>query len=171
MKILSTDEIAIRLATTQSLDVSGRKQVAALLETDAARICRLENTENTEHAAADRRYLKASEAVKMDRLAGRPYIIGRMAALVGYSVHKLEAGVAAEGMHKHLACIAKEFGEALTEMADAAADNKTTIAEAKAIYASLHDARAKIEDAMCECERVIAGEQRPTASVSELRAV
>lgn len=166
MKMLSPEEIAIRLATTEALDIAGRKQAAALLETNPARISRLENTDNTENAAAERLYLKASEAVRLDLLAGFPYIIGAMAKAQGFELRKLEQGVAEEGMSRHLAAIAKEVGELLSEMADAASDNRTTVAEAHRIYGCLTDVFARLRDAMSECERVIAGD----AKVS-LRAV
>ena len=101
MKVLSEIEVAIRLATTRSVDVSGRKQAAAVLETNTGKICLLENTENTPSAGAARMYLKASEAVKLDRLAGAPFILEAMARLEGFELTRAESGIAAEGMKRY----------------------------------------------------------------------
>lgn len=166
MKVLSEIEVAIRLATTRSVDVSGRKQAAAVLETNTGKICLLENTENTPSAGAARMYLKASEAVKLDRLAGAPFILEAMARLEGFELTRAESGVAAEGMGQHLVAIAKKFADALAEMADAARDNNTSISEAKRIHAALHDAICRMQDAMAECERTIAGEKPKLSAVS-----
>lgn len=166
MKVLSEIEVAIRMATTESVNVSGRKQAAAVLETNTGKICRLENTDNSPTAASERMYLKASEAVKLDRLAGAPFILEAMARLEGFELTRAEPGIAAEGMSQHLVAIAKKFADALAEMATAARDNNTSVSEAKRIHSALHDLICCEQDVMRECERIIAGEKPKLSAVS-----
>lgn len=155
MKVLSEIEVAIRLATTQALDVAGRKQAAAVLETNPARISRLENIENTPNAASERLYLKASEVVLLDRLAGAPYLLEAICSLEGRELAPVaEQGVADEGMSAHSAALLKEFAEALDDMSRAIRKGMTPTL-AKGLYDNLQDVIDRAKDTQAECYRTI----------------
>jgi hypothetical protein len=168
MKVLSEIEVAIRLATTQALDVAGRKQAAAVLETNPGRISRLENIENTPNAASERLYLRASEVVLVDRLAGAPYVLEALCALEGRELAPIaEQGVADEGMPAHSAALLKEFAEALEDMSRAIRKGMTP-ALAKQLYDNLQDVIDRAKDTQAECYRTIC-QNKPSQVLKAVR--
>lgn len=158
MKLLDDIEIAIRLAFSEAVQACGKAaNAAAVLQTNEPKISRLQNIENTEHAAAERAYLKAADVVRVDRLAGAPIMLSAMAALEGYEIEKADRPVVdLQGMHKHLSTLAKEFSEACAEMAD---HGPVSVAKARRIRSELQDLVNRGRDAVAECDQIIAGEK------------
>lgn len=156
MDILTADEIAIRMATERAVSICGARQAATALGTDVSKISRLQNISNDESSRKARVYLKAHEALTLDRLAGAPIISAEMVEMQGHSVaEKVTSGVAAEGMPRHSAAILKEVAEAIKDMADALTRTPSR-SLAERIHESLQDVIDRSKDAQAECLRVIA---------------
>jgi hypothetical protein len=161
MKLLDEVEIAIRIAFAEAVHRCGKgANAAAILETNEGKISRLQNIENTERAASERVYLKAAEAVRIDRLAGEPIVLSAMAALEGYEITAADRHSKPLGMHRHLSVLAKEFGEACTQMAEGA----DSVSKAKRIRAELQELVNRARDCIAECDHVIAGEKLKVVS-------
>jgi DNA-binding transcriptional regulator YdaS (Cro superfamily) len=156
MKVLDHIEIAIRQAFATCVDaVGGGKNMAAVLGYDEPKISRLQNCENTETQAATRAWLRANEIVKADLLAGQPIILSALAALEGCTVQRAERNsMAGWDVHKHLSCLAKEFGEAVNEMSDGGAPS---IAKARRIRSEIQDLVNRGNDCIAELDLIIAG--------------
>jgi hypothetical protein len=161
MKLLDEIEIAIRLAFAEAVHACGKAaNAAAVLQTNEPKISRLQNIENTERAASERAYLKAADVVRIDRLAGLPIMLNALAALEGCTVQSADRHAAPKGMPHHMSALAKEFGEAVREMADGA----DSIAKARRIRAELQDLANRVNDCISECDSVIAGEKLKVVS-------
>lgn len=156
MKLLSVEEIAIRMATEQAVQAAGGgRQVALALGRDEPAVSRLQNTSNERSAAESRAYLKASEVVLLDRLAGAPYLLETICKLEGRELAPVaELGVADEGMSAHSAALLKEFAEALEDMSRAIRKGMTP-ALAKGLYDNLQDVIDRAKDTQAECYRTI----------------
>lgn len=164
MKLLDDIEIAIRIAFTEAVQRCGKgANAAAVMETNEGKISRLQNIENTEHAAAERAYLKMSEAVRIDRLAGAPVMLAAMAALEGYEIEKADRKTDVNGMHRHLSVLAKEFSEACAEMADG---GPISITKARRIRSELQDVVNRGRDCIAECDQIISGSAEKPRIVS-----
>ncbi|WP_156041738.1 hypothetical protein [Bradyrhizobium sp. URHD0069] len=135
----------------------GGAHMAAALETNPGKISRLQNTDNTPVAMSERLYLKAGEVIKADRLAGAPIMLSALAALEGYEIQAADRHVAPKGMHQHLSTLAKEFGQAVTEMADGDA---LSIAKARRIRTELQDLVNRARDCIAECDQIMSGEKQ-----------
>ncbi len=157
MKVLDHIEIALRQAFANCVrTVGGGKNMAALLIMDEPKISRLQNTENTELAATSRAWLRLGDAVRADICAGSPIMLSAMAALEGYSINPAERTKEGRDMHEHLASLAKEFSEAVNELATGGIPSP---AKARRIRTELQDVINKANDCIAECDHIIAGEK------------
>ncbi len=157
MKILDHIEIALRTAFKECVQaVGGARNMGALLAYDEPKISRLHNCENTEVAASSRAWLRIGEAVRADICAGSPIMLSAMAALEGYSINQAERTREPRDMHEHLASLAKEFSEAVNELATGGIPSP---AKARRIRTELQDVINKANDCIAECDHIIAGEK------------
>lgn len=170
MKPLSVEEIAIRMATERAVQAAGGgRQVALALGRDEPAVSRLQNTSNEQRAADNRAYLKASEVVALDKLAGAPYLLETLCALEGRELAPIaEPNVADEGMSAHSAALLKEFAEALDDMSTAIRKDMSP-ALAKHLYDNLQDVIDRAKDAQAECFRKIC-ENKPAQVLKAVRA-
>jgi hypothetical protein len=162
MKILSEDEVAIRVATEKAVQAAGgQASIAAALETNTGKISRLSNISNDLNAQKERLYLKASEAVKIDALAGSPFILEAMAARLGFRVVRDDQSCTDTDLHKQIPTLIKEFGEALLEAAEAVNDGNASKADAKRVYDELQGAVDAAKAAQAVCISVMVGQAKP----------
>lgn len=169
MKPLSVEEIAIRMATERAVQAAGGgRQVALALGRDEPTVSRLQNTSNEQRAADNRAYLKASEIVTLDKLAGASILLEAICALEGRELAPVaEAGIADEGMSAHSAALLKEFAEAIADMAVALRKGMSPTL-AKHLYDSLQDVINRAKDAQAECFRTIC-ENKPSQVLKAVR--
>lgn len=163
MKILSEDEVAIRVATEKSVQAAGgQASMAAALETNTGKISRLCNISNDLNAQKERLYLKASEALKIDALAGQPFILEALAARLGFRIVRDDQAATDANLHKQIPTLIKEFGEALLEAAQAVSDGNASKSDAKRVYDELQGAIDAAKASQAVCISVMVGQAKPT---------
>ncbi len=158
MKYLDHIEIAIRTAFARCVDqCGGGANMAAALETHVQKISKLQNIQNTPVAAAERTYLRVSDLVRADMLAGEPLMLRELARLEGCTITPaVEQGAPIGDMHTHLSRIAKEFSEAVNELHEG---GTPSISKARRIRKEIQDVVDRANDCIAECDHIIAGEK------------